>query len=618
MNNKYGYAEGGFLDDGASVDPISGNEVPSGSLAEEVRDDVPAQLSEGEFVVPADVVRFIGLDKLMKMRETAKAGLANMEAEGQMGGSPAPMAPMAPEVSEMNDDMEMDALIDGMDRDDFDSSVQTFADGGSVIPNYKDYTGRDYNVAGTPEYRMYTDGTDFKNFTFIGGKPVEAIPEGWTPYVEDGEEEGGGQGEGDSVESTTQSTVNSGPSDTARMTRDYKNNIGPSGYQADLTRSTRIRSQRINALDAMIKPNMDQEATDLMFASMTPQAQELYNSRFKDPEGLDSYFSEGMGVADRFLLSQKTADSMNNSNGAIEQGSQYLPDGRPIEWKKMVGGIVKAFSGGLEIGALDEFGKLLDNITGERINTVGTTEPSAVDRPTYNQEYWSKFKGTPDELLAAQRKASQDMSGGLRGGWSINAYGNKIYKEPGTYDQWDHIADVRANQENTRKLKADRIAAQEKAEADQIETQNEMDTLRERAEKVAASKANDYAKEKERAAAQRAKSLAQQAAAKAAADKAIRDRQLATQGPAGSGGGGDGEGQRQRDAQKNAAGGTGGGVRSSSGISGYQGSSVGEAGRYKGGLIKKMPKDNTVGLLSKKVAKQKTKAKKGALAAKRT
>ena len=39
MEIKYrsGYAEGGFLDDGASVDPISGNEVPTGSLQEEVR-----------------------------------------------------------------------------------------------------------------------------------------------------------------------------------------------------------------------------------------------------------------------------------------------------------------------------------------------------------------------------------------------------------------------------------------------------------------------------------------------------------------------------------------------------------------------------------------------------
>jgi len=51
--------EGGIADDGMDVDPVSGNEVPPGSLAEEVRDDIPAQLSEGEYVVPADVVQIL-------------------------------------------------------------------------------------------------------------------------------------------------------------------------------------------------------------------------------------------------------------------------------------------------------------------------------------------------------------------------------------------------------------------------------------------------------------------------------------------------------------------------------------------------------------------------------
>jgi hypothetical protein len=50
--------EGGLKDDGMNQDPVSGNEVPSGSMASEVRDDIPAQLSEGEYVVPADVVRY--------------------------------------------------------------------------------------------------------------------------------------------------------------------------------------------------------------------------------------------------------------------------------------------------------------------------------------------------------------------------------------------------------------------------------------------------------------------------------------------------------------------------------------------------------------------------------
>jgi len=81
------FDEGGLKDEGGSTDPISGNDVPIGSTKEEVRDDIPAQLSEGEFVFPADVVRFIGLEKLMMMRQEAKAGLKRMEDMGQMGNS---------------------------------------------------------------------------------------------------------------------------------------------------------------------------------------------------------------------------------------------------------------------------------------------------------------------------------------------------------------------------------------------------------------------------------------------------------------------------------------------------------------------------------------------------
>ena len=70
-----GFDEGGLMDEGGTVDPVSGNEVPPGSTQEEVRDDIPAQLSEGEFVFPADVVRYFGLEKLMEMRQEAKAVL---------------------------------------------------------------------------------------------------------------------------------------------------------------------------------------------------------------------------------------------------------------------------------------------------------------------------------------------------------------------------------------------------------------------------------------------------------------------------------------------------------------------------------------------------------------
>jgi hypothetical protein len=42
---------------------------------------------QGEFVLPADVVRFIGLERLMKMRDEAKKGLQRMSDIGQMGNA---------------------------------------------------------------------------------------------------------------------------------------------------------------------------------------------------------------------------------------------------------------------------------------------------------------------------------------------------------------------------------------------------------------------------------------------------------------------------------------------------------------------------------------------------
>ena len=79
------FDDGGLKDEGGTIDPVSGNDVPPGSTQEEVRDDIPAQLSEGEFVFPADVVRYIGLEKLMQMRQQAKMGLQTMDDMGQMG-----------------------------------------------------------------------------------------------------------------------------------------------------------------------------------------------------------------------------------------------------------------------------------------------------------------------------------------------------------------------------------------------------------------------------------------------------------------------------------------------------------------------------------------------------
>jgi len=78
------------------VDPVSGNEVPPGSLPVEVRDDIDVNLSEGEYIVPSDVLRFHGVKFFEDLRAEAKMGLAGMDAAGRIGGQPSGDAPMDP------------------------------------------------------------------------------------------------------------------------------------------------------------------------------------------------------------------------------------------------------------------------------------------------------------------------------------------------------------------------------------------------------------------------------------------------------------------------------------------------------------------------------------------
>ncbi len=164
-----------------NVDPVSGNEVPVGSLPEEVRDDVDAKLSPGEFVIPADVVRFIGLERLMKMRDEAKKGIQRMTDIGQMGN--------ADEVGEESNSTYED---DGFESeiDDILGEVENENNGGDVDDQMKmafgGYVGSGTDLSKAPKNPAF-DVRYYKNkegatmfITHINGKPMTPIPEGFT------------------------------------------------------------------------------------------------------------------------------------------------------------------------------------------------------------------------------------------------------------------------------------------------------------------------------------------------------------------------------------------------------------------------------------------------------
>jgi len=165
-----GFEEGGLMDEGGSIDPVSGNDVPPGSTKEEVRDDIPAQLSEGEFVFPADVVRYIGLEKLMRMRQEAKMGLAAMEAMGQMGNS---------EEAVMPDDLPFDMY----DLDIEEEDEYNMARGGVVKMQQGGTTYTPPTIGGFTPPSPVTTG-------FSGPQPVQPFQSGQSQFQVAGAAEG--------------------------------------------------------------------------------------------------------------------------------------------------------------------------------------------------------------------------------------------------------------------------------------------------------------------------------------------------------------------------------------------------------------------------------------------
>jgi hypothetical protein len=175
------FAEGGMNDEGGTVDPVSGNDVPPGSLQNEVRDDIDAKLSEGEFVIPADVVRYIGLERLMKLRDEAKQGLSRMNKIGQMGNSQEVANPEALQ-EEDGFDSEIDDIMKEVDGEQM--GEKKFVDGGFAVPG-TDLLDK-YNIPKTSITNPALDVRAYKNkegrvmyITFFNDKPSIQIPAGY-------------------------------------------------------------------------------------------------------------------------------------------------------------------------------------------------------------------------------------------------------------------------------------------------------------------------------------------------------------------------------------------------------------------------------------------------------
>lgn len=188
------FDEGGMADDGMDVDPVSGNEVPPGSMSEEVRDDVDAKLSSGEYVVPADVVQYFGLKFFENLRSEAKGDLEKMDKDGRIGGAPNEEASMGGEELSPEEMAMLEEIMAGGGQE---APVQ-MAEGG-LTPGYNPspstFNPKDWSTVGTSTftgsapktetksmYRSYTGPNgEVRLIAFVDGKPTTPIPKGFVP-----------------------------------------------------------------------------------------------------------------------------------------------------------------------------------------------------------------------------------------------------------------------------------------------------------------------------------------------------------------------------------------------------------------------------------------------------
>ena len=102
-------------------DDVSGNPIPLGSNAENVRDDIDAKLSTDEYVLPAHVVKWHGLKHIQMMQSEAEMGLMSMQMDGLIQHADTEEVEEVEEAEEVTEDVpseEMDIEASTVEVDD--------------------------------------------------------------------------------------------------------------------------------------------------------------------------------------------------------------------------------------------------------------------------------------------------------------------------------------------------------------------------------------------------------------------------------------------------------------------------------------------------------------------
>lgn len=323
------------------VDPVSGNEVPPGAMPEEVRDDVPAMLSEGEYVVPADVLRYYGVRFFEELREKAKQEMGHMEAEGRTGQEMDADEAMPFSMEELNVVEEPDMpMEEGMNKGGY---VKGYAEGGAVIdPSVGNMALPDFlqgvSIAGntSEEYKTYKNDAGLTmTVRFVNGKPTAYIPPGYsevsatdtvtadttTSAVDKVEEEKGSGGE-------FSKDTNTGPS-ISEMTGGQ---LAQAQKDLDANKAVMGKVPGVIGLLGKVLNNIEQNQINKRADALGLQPQKEITVTNKDT-GKSRSLMSGPSWGTQDLAGIKTAAAMTDAQKAAGQAYADKGDARADNWE---------------------------------------------------------------------------------------------------------------------------------------------------------------------------------------------------------------------------------------------------------------------------------------------
>ena len=376
-----------------TVDPVSGNDVPPGSLPEEVRDDIDAKLSEGEYVVPADVVRYYGVKFFENLRTKAKQGLQQMDEDGRIGGEPTSEMSLPFDISELEveDENGMRMAVGGL--------VPGYYVGGGVGSSFGGGYGygdpfKTPTVTEAPEPIAApsvpvasSTGSQLRTYYDKNGNPVPIVFINGQPQQ--------------SLQGLT--TSNPNRTDTVQ-----ENRILEGAKLNDLGQP--VKADGVTPIDPSEYGKFPFGTIDGLFGTSARKERELYESALKDPKGLTGLVKEE--VAD--------LEAVNNP-GFFKKIANNLTDfGIAVG----VGALATPFAG-VAAGVASKENRVNQSIAGAKVTQMVLEKQKGVDPSKINDIYRNK---TTNPYTPAEQ-AWKQINDAIKGVKKSSGFAPQVFNE---------------------------------------------------------------------------------------------------------------------------------------------------------------------------------------------